>query len=62
MSSSHLFKEAICLQGLLGEFRRMKDKVKVICDSQSAIHLARNPAYHSKTKHIYVKYHFVILP
>jgi hypothetical protein len=26
--------------------------VKVLCDSQSGIHLARNPAYHSKMKHI----------
>ena len=33
--------------------------MKVFCDSQSAIHMARNPTYHSKTKHIYVKYHFV---
>ena len=31
----------------------------VFYDSQSAIHLATNPIYHSKTKHIDVKYHFV---
>ena len=30
------------------------------CESQSAIHLATNPVYHSKTKHTDVKYHFVI--
>jgi hypothetical protein len=29
------------------------------CDNQSAIFLARNPTYHSKTKPIYVHYHFV---
>jgi hypothetical protein len=29
------------------------------CDSHSAIFLAKNPAYHSKTKHIDVQYHFV---
>ena len=29
------------------------------CDSQSAIQLARNPVYHSKTKHVDVKYHFI---
>ena len=29
------------------------------CDSQSEIFLAKNPAYHSKTKHIDVQYHFV---
>jgi hypothetical protein len=33
--------------------------VKVFCDSQSVIHLARNLAYHSKMKHISIKYHFV---
>jgi hypothetical protein len=59
MAASHACKEAIWLKGLLGEFGRMQDKVKVFCDSQSAIHLARNPAYHSKTKHISIKYHFV---
>ncbi|MCO5560129.1 hypothetical protein L7F22_013736 [Adiantum nelumboides] len=28
------------------------------CDSQSAIALAKNPVFHSKTKHIDVRYHF----
>jgi hypothetical protein len=28
-------------------------------DSQSAIHLVKNPTYHSKTKHIPNKYHFL---
>jgi hypothetical protein len=37
----------------------MRDKVKLLCNSQSAIHLAKNPAYHNKTKHIPIKYHFV---
>jgi hypothetical protein len=59
MDASHAFKEAIWLQGLLGEFGRMQDKVKVFFDSQSVIHLDRNPSYHSKMKHIYVKYHFL---
>ena len=29
------------------------------CDNESAIFLAKNPAYHSKTKHIDVQYHFI---
>ena len=28
-------------------------------DSQSAIHLAKNSAFHSRTKHIHLKYHFI---
>jgi hypothetical protein len=47
MVASHGCKEAIWLQGLLDEFGRIQDKVKVFCDNQSIIHLARNPAYHS---------------
>ena len=33
--------------------------IRINCDSQSAIFLAKNPAYHSKTKHIDVQYHFM---
>ena len=29
------------------------------CDSQSAIHLAKNQVHHARTKHIDVRYHFV---
>ena len=56
---SHPFKQAIWLKGLLGEIGRLQNIVPVFCDSQSALHLATNPVYHSKTKHIDVKYHFV---
>jgi hypothetical protein len=47
------------LKGLFAEFGRMQDKVNLLCDNQSAIPLAKNPTYHSKTKHIPIKYHFV---
>jgi hypothetical protein len=33
--------------------------MKISCDSQSAIFMAKNHAHHSKTKHIDVQYHFV---
>eukprot|EP00253_Pinus_taeda_P024271 PITA_24271 len=52
-------KEAIWLKRLLDEIGRKQEKVDVLCDSQSAIHLATNPAYHSRTKHIDVRYHFL---
>jgi hypothetical protein len=56
---AHACKEEIWLKGLLGEFGRMQDKVKLFFHSQSVIHLAKNPAYHNNTKHIPIKYHFV---
>ena len=33
--------------------------IRIDCDCQSAIFLAKNPTYHSKTKHNDVQYHFV---
>jgi len=37
----------------------VQEAIRIDCDSQSAIFLAKNPTYHSKTKHIDVQYHFV---
>eukprot|EP00253_Pinus_taeda_P022163 PITA_22163 len=59
IAASDASKEAIWLKGLLNEIGRMQEKVNVLCDSQSAIHLATNPTYHSRTKHIDVRYHFL---
>eukprot|EP00253_Pinus_taeda_P031287 PITA_31287 len=59
IAASHACKEAIWLKGLFDEFGRLRDNINLFCDSQSAIHLAKNPAYHSKSKHITIKYHFV---
>ncbi|XP_052172119.1 secreted RxLR effector protein 161-like [Diospyros lotus] len=53
------FKEAIWLQGLLREINLLQIKVVVLSDSQSAIHLCKNPVYHERSRHIEVKYHFV---
>eukprot|EP00253_Pinus_taeda_P021956 PITA_21956 len=57
--ASDASKEAIWLKGLLDEIERTQEKVNVLCDTQSAIHLATNPAYHNRTKHIDVRYHFL---
>jgi hypothetical protein len=57
--ASHACKETVWLKGIFGEFGRMQEKVKLLCDSQSVIHLAKNPTYHSKTKNIPIKYHSI---
>ena len=52
-------KKATWLRGLILELAVPRDTTVVFSDSQSAIHLTKNDAYHSKTKHISVKYHYI---
>ena len=47
------------MQSFLEELGQNYGKSTLHCDSQSAIHLAKNPVYHARTKHIQVRYHFI---
>eukprot|EP00253_Pinus_taeda_P002072 PITA_02072 len=58
IAASDASKEANLLKGLLDEIGIMQEKVNVLCDSQSVIHLATNPTYHSRTMNNDVMYHF----
>jgi hypothetical protein len=59
MAASHASKEVVWLQRLCSGIGLVQQAVRLDFDSQSAIFLANNPAYHSKTKHIDVQFHFV---
>jgi hypothetical protein len=59
MAATHESKEVVWLQRLCSGIRFEQRAMKISCDSQSAIFMAKNPAYHSKAKHIYLQYHFV---
>ena len=59
MAATHARKEAVWLQRLCFGIVLVQKEVRLECDSQSVIFLAKNPASHSKTKHIHVEYHFV---
>ena len=52
-------KEMIWLTGCLDELGLKRVNEVLYCDSQSVIHLAKNPVYHVRMKHIDVKYHFI---
>eukprot|EP00253_Pinus_taeda_P003640 PITA_03640 len=52
-------KEMIWLQRFMGELGKEHDMGTLYSDSQSAIHLAKNSAFHSRMKHIKLKYPFI---
>jgi hypothetical protein len=35
------------------------EPIPIYCDNTSTISISKNPAMHSKTKHIPIKYHFI---
>jgi hypothetical protein len=41
------------------ELGKKQENSRLYYDSESAIHLAKNSAFHSKTKHIELRYHFI---
>lgn len=47
------------MKSFLLELGVEQDKYVLQCDNQSAIHLAKNPTYHSRSKHIDIRYHWI---
>ncbi|CAN0860294.1 Retrovirus-related Pol polyprotein from transposon TNT 1-94 [Linum grandiflorum] len=52
-------KEMLWLKRFLQELGLKQSEYVVFCDSQSAMDLRRNTMYHSRTKHIDVRYHWL---
>ena len=52
-------KEIVWLKKFLQELDLKQDKYTLYCDSQSAIHLSKNSTFHSRSKHIDVRYHWI---
>ena len=52
-------KEMIWLQRFMDELGKKHDMGTLYSDIQSSIHLAKNSSFHSRTKHIQLKYHFI---
>ena len=56
---SEASKEMVWIQGFLEELGKKNQMGTLYSDSQSAIFLAKNPTFYSRTKHIQIRYHFV---
>ena len=52
-------KELLWMQKFLQELGLNQKKFALFCDSQSVIHLSKNTTFHSKSKHIEVRYHWL---
>ena len=52
-------KEALWMRNFLEELGLQQEKYVVYSDSQSAIHLSKNLTFHSRSKHIDVRYHWI---
>ncbi|KAF3633189.1 Omega-amidase NIT2 [Capsicum annuum] len=52
--------ELVWIKQLLRELKfEETGKMKLVCDNQTALHIASNPVFHEKTKHIEIDCHFV---
>ena len=47
------------MKNLLHELGVDQEKYVLKCDNQSAIYLAKNSTFHSRTKHIDTRYHWI---
>jgi hypothetical protein len=39
--------------------QKQQDATIIYCDNMSTISISKNPVFHSRTKHIDIKYHFI---
>ena len=60
VATTEASKEMVWLQRFLEELGKKQENIRLYIDSQSAIHITNNSTFHSNTKHIQLKYHFII--
>jgi hypothetical protein len=59
VASIEASKEMIWLHRFMEELGKKQENNRLYCDSESAIHLAKNSSFHSNTKNIKLRYHFI---
>lgn len=52
--------QAIWLRRLLADFFQVQGAAtEIFCDKKATISMTKNPTFHSRTKHIDIRYHFI---
>ncbi|KAK2996036.1 hypothetical protein RJ640_002196 [Escallonia rubra] len=60
VSAAIATSQAIWLRRIFHDFGQTQErKTELFCDNKSAIAMAKNPVFHSRTRHIALKYHFI---
>ena len=59
IAATEACKELLWMKNILLELGFKQDRHVLFCDSQSAIHLSKNSTFHSRSKHIDVRYHWI---
>ena len=59
IAATEACKELLWMKKFLNELGFTQKRYVLLCDSQSAIHLSKNPTFHGKSKHIDVRYHWI---
>ena len=57
MATIEVGKEIIWMRDFINELGIREEYFLLRCDNQTTMHLVKNVAYHSRTKHIQRKYH-----
>lgn len=59
IAATEACKELLWMKKFLTELGFKQQQYVLFCDNQSAIHLAKNSIFHSRSKHIDVRYHWI---
>ena len=59
IAATEASKELLWLNKFVNELGFDQDKYVLFCDNQSVIHLSKNASFHSRSKHIDVRYHWI---
>jgi hypothetical protein len=59
IAAGHCCAKLLWMRQTLRDYGYKLSKVPLLCDNESAIHMADNLVEHSRTKHIDIRYHFL---